>query len=161
MPQKFWGIVGQDPSDSKSNQLHVDIFRFCFNHLRHILQIPLKWSAILLNSPTSTGYFSNSTGSSVTNRRFSPSHVPNAPKYDCLLNTMPSLTFVCKSHKGSFSLVDYKKLFGHLMFKCEYSHNQYVPIVQDLRTLISGGLFGISHPFTLCKRGCHLFYIIG
>ena len=26
---KFLGIVCQDPSDSKSNQLHVDIFRFC------------------------------------------------------------------------------------------------------------------------------------
>ena len=29
--RKFLGIVGQDPSDSKSNQLHVDIFWFCFN----------------------------------------------------------------------------------------------------------------------------------
>ena len=26
--RKFWGIVGQDPSDSKFSQLHVDIFRF-------------------------------------------------------------------------------------------------------------------------------------
>ena len=24
-------ITGQDPSDSKSNRLHVDIFRFCFH----------------------------------------------------------------------------------------------------------------------------------
>jgi hypothetical protein len=32
VPGKFSGIVGQDPSDSKSNQLHVDIiFRFCFH----------------------------------------------------------------------------------------------------------------------------------
>ena len=31
-----------------------------------------KWSVIFLQSPTSTGYFSNSTGSSVTNCRFSP-----------------------------------------------------------------------------------------
>ena len=31
MPGKFLGIVGQDPSDSKSNRLHVDIFRFCFH----------------------------------------------------------------------------------------------------------------------------------
>ena len=32
VPGKFWGlyIVGQDPSGSKSNRLHVDIiFRFC------------------------------------------------------------------------------------------------------------------------------------
>ena len=28
----FWAYkVGQDPSDSKSSQLHVDIFRFCFH----------------------------------------------------------------------------------------------------------------------------------
>ena len=26
----FLGIVGQDPSDFKSNRLHVDIFRFFF-----------------------------------------------------------------------------------------------------------------------------------
>ena len=32
MPRKFLGIVGQDPSDSKSSWLHVDIiFRFCFH----------------------------------------------------------------------------------------------------------------------------------
>ena len=27
---KFLDIVSQDPSDSKSNRLHVDIFWFCF-----------------------------------------------------------------------------------------------------------------------------------
>ena len=31
VPGKFLGIVSQDPSDSRSNRLHVDIFRFCFN----------------------------------------------------------------------------------------------------------------------------------
>ena len=31
VPGKFLGIVSQDPSDSKSNRLHVDIFRFCFH----------------------------------------------------------------------------------------------------------------------------------
>ena len=72
VPRKFLGIVGQVPSDSKSSQLHVDIFRFCFIHLRYILLIPLKWSVILLKSPTSTIYFSNSTGSSVSNRQFFP-----------------------------------------------------------------------------------------
>ena len=29
--REVFGIVGQDPSDSKSNRLHVDIFRFCFH----------------------------------------------------------------------------------------------------------------------------------
>jgi hypothetical protein len=34
----FWAyIVSQDASDSKSNRLHVDIFRFCFTKLRYIL----------------------------------------------------------------------------------------------------------------------------
>ena len=43
VPGKFLGIGGQDPSDSKSNQLHVDIFQFCFIHLMYILlYIPLK-----------------------------------------------------------------------------------------------------------------------
>jgi hypothetical protein len=31
VPGKFLGIVGQDPSDSKSNQLHVETFQFCFH----------------------------------------------------------------------------------------------------------------------------------
>ena len=31
-PGSFWAHrVGQDPSDSKSNRLHVDIVRFCFH----------------------------------------------------------------------------------------------------------------------------------
>ena len=64
---KFLGIVGQNPSDSKSNRLHVDIFRFCFIHSRYILlYISLKWSVNLLKSPTFIGYFSNSTISSQT-----------------------------------------------------------------------------------------------
>ena len=35
VPRKFLGIVGQDPSDSKSDRLHVDISRFRLIHLRH------------------------------------------------------------------------------------------------------------------------------
>ena len=31
MSGKFFNIVGQDPSDSKSNWLHVDIYRFFFD----------------------------------------------------------------------------------------------------------------------------------
>ena len=61
------GIVGQDPSDSKSNQLHVDIFRACFHSFEVILQ----------KSRTSTGYFSNSTGSSGTKCQFSASPGPS------------------------------------------------------------------------------------
>ena len=40
--------------------------------LVYILYIPLKWSVIILQSWTSTGYISNSTGSLVINCRFSP-----------------------------------------------------------------------------------------
>ena len=37
-PGGFWAyIVGQDPSDSKSSRLHVDIFWFCFIPLEYIL----------------------------------------------------------------------------------------------------------------------------
>ena len=37
VPEKFLGIVGQDPGDYQSNRLHVDIFQFCFIHLGYIL----------------------------------------------------------------------------------------------------------------------------
>ena len=46
--------------------------RFSFIKLGYILYIPLKRSVIFLQSWTSTGYFSNSTSSSVTHCRFSP-----------------------------------------------------------------------------------------
>ena len=70
--ERFLGITGWDPSVCKSNRLHGDILRFSFINLGYILFFPLHWSAIFLQSWTSTGYFSNSTGSSVTNCRFSP-----------------------------------------------------------------------------------------
>ena len=76
MPGKFLNIVSQDPIDSKSSQLHVDLFKFGLIHLMYILpQIPQECSVILQKSPTSTGYFSISTGSSVTNCRFSTESV--------------------------------------------------------------------------------------
>ena len=71
-PGRFLGITGWDPSVWKSNRLHVDSFWLSFIKLGWILQIPLKWWVIFLQSWTSTGYFSNSTSSSVTNCRFSP-----------------------------------------------------------------------------------------
>ena len=49
MPRKLLGIVSQDPSDSKSNRLHVDILRFCFIHLRYIPSIDS--SKMIDNSP--------------------------------------------------------------------------------------------------------------
>ena len=60
-------ISSWDPSVSKFNRLHVDMFRwFFFINLRFILHIPLKCSVIFLNFSTSIGHFSNSTGSSLT-----------------------------------------------------------------------------------------------
>ena len=52
------------------NRSHVDILPLSFIKLGYILWIPLKWSVNFLKSPTSTCHFSNSTGSSATNRRF-------------------------------------------------------------------------------------------
>ena len=70
VPGRFLHIVGQNPSDSKSNQLHVDSFQIWL----YLLGVySLNRSVILLQSQTSTGYFSKSTGSSVTNRWSSPS----------------------------------------------------------------------------------------
>ena len=72
-PGRFLGITtGWDPSLCKSNRFHVHILRFSCIKLGYIQEIPLKWSVILLQSWTSTGYFSNSTGSFVSNCRFSP-----------------------------------------------------------------------------------------
>ena len=69
---RFLSIIGWDPSVGKSNRLHVDILWFSFIKLGYIPYIPLKWSVIFLESWSSTGSFSNSIGSSVTNCRFSP-----------------------------------------------------------------------------------------
>ena len=69
---RFLGITGWYPRVCKSNRLHVHIVRFSFIEMGYILQIPLKWSVNFLQSLTSTGYFTNSTGSFVTNCRFSP-----------------------------------------------------------------------------------------
>ena len=69
---KNLSITGQDPSVSKSNRLHVDIFSI-FLHQFEIYSIhSYKMIGKFLKSWTSTSYFSNSTGSSATNHRFSP-----------------------------------------------------------------------------------------
>ena len=69
---RFLGIIGWDPSVHLQVQLvtcwHPSIF---YINLRYISYISLKWLVILLKSWTSTNYFSNSTGSSVTNCWFS------------------------------------------------------------------------------------------
>ena len=71
-PGRFLGMIGQNLSVSKANQLHVGIFRFFFTNVRCIPWIPSKCSVIMLKSWTSTAYFSNSTGSFVTSGRCSP-----------------------------------------------------------------------------------------
>jgi hypothetical protein len=69
---EFLGIISWDPNVCKSNRLQFNILHIPFIKLRYILQFPLKWSVIFMQSPTSTGYFSNSTGSFVTNWWLSP-----------------------------------------------------------------------------------------
>ena len=69
---KFLGIVAQNPSDSKSNQLHVGIFRFCF----HSFEVYSKYSSKMIDKfPEVSNFnplFMNSTGSSATNRWLFP-----------------------------------------------------------------------------------------
>ena len=50
---------------------------FPFSYFRYILYIPLRWPVSFLKSWTSTGYFSNSTGSSATNHRIFPDIDPH------------------------------------------------------------------------------------
>ena len=69
---RFLGITGWDPSVCKSNRLHVDILWCSFIKLVYMLWIPLIWPVIILQSWTSTGFPSNSTGSYVTNCLLSP-----------------------------------------------------------------------------------------
>ena len=74
---EYLGIVSQDPCDSKFSRLQVDIiFRFCFHSFGVYSSLDSSnMSVKLLQSWTSTGYFSNSTTSFVTNRWFFPSSV--------------------------------------------------------------------------------------
>ena len=51
-------MIRQDPSVSKSNRVHVVIFRIFSINSRYILPIPLQWLILFLRSSTSTGYFS-------------------------------------------------------------------------------------------------------
>ena len=55
MPKKFLGISGQDPSDSKSNQLHVDnvcVWRISFDvqlQIQSVTQRFQKWKWMLID----------------------------------------------------------------------------------------------------------------
>ena len=49
-PGRFLGIINQNPSVSKSNWLHVVIFRFFFISLKYIPEIPLKRLVAILES---------------------------------------------------------------------------------------------------------------
>ena len=64
----FWAYsVGQDPSDSKSKRLHVEIFRFCcFHSFEEVYSIDSskmvgKSPQVLMHFTSSDGYFSNLT----------------------------------------------------------------------------------------------------
>ena len=68
VPMKLVGIVGQDPSDSNSNRLHVDIFQFRFHSFK---VYSIGSSKVIGNS---IGYSSKLRRSFVTNRRFFPNN---------------------------------------------------------------------------------------
>ena len=48
--EEILGIICRNPRVSKSNRLHALIYQFFFCSLRHIPQIPLKWSTIFMKS---------------------------------------------------------------------------------------------------------------
>ena len=80
MPGKFLSIVGQDPSDSKSNRLHVGIFQFGF----HSFEVYSTESFKKIGNPLEVSNFNRlflnrSTGSCVNNRRFIPSSPQDGP----------------------------------------------------------------------------------
>lgn len=66
-PGRLSGITDGDPSVSQVQRLTLTTFGFSLLKSRYILYILLKWSVILLE-------LCISTGSSVTNCRFSPVH---------------------------------------------------------------------------------------
>ena len=70
--REVFGHSRSNLSDFESNRLHVGIFRFHFHSFRVYSTIDF-YKSIGKNSlkpPTSTGYFSNPTGSSATHCRF-------------------------------------------------------------------------------------------
>ena len=122
---RFLGIIGWEISVCKSNRLHVDILRNFYINLRYISWIPLKWSVILLKSWTSTTYFSNSTGSSVTNCRFSPiiAFKPSSLKESRKLSTKTTPIMPCKySFERSFKILKKLKKVLHKI----YSNNNHI-----------------------------------
>ena len=76
MSEEIFGHYRSRSQCFQGNRSYIDdIFRIFFINLRYILYIPLKGLLIFLKSSTSTCYFSNSNGSSVTSGQFSPSIV--------------------------------------------------------------------------------------
>ena len=82
MPGEFLGIVGQDPSDSKSNRLHVDIFGFCLYSFE--VYSSINSFKMFGNSPQVANFnrllFLELNQLSTTNRRSSPDLGPHTLK---------------------------------------------------------------------------------
>ena len=73
MPGKFFkGIDSQDPSDSKSNWLQVDIFRFCFHSFQMYSLDPSKTIGKFCEALNVNRLFLNWTGWFAIDRRFFP-----------------------------------------------------------------------------------------
>ena len=113
VPGKFLGIVGQGPSDSRSNRLHVDIFRFCFHSFEVYFIDSSRMIGNSPKSPTSTGYFSNSTGSSVI---LEPNLLPKAlPKSFLAMidkgSSLWTMSFFTGSHENKQAFEDVRHIY--------------------------------------------------
>jgi hypothetical protein len=135
--RRFLGIIGWDPNVCKSNWLHVDIPWFFFIELGYILWIPLKQAVIFVQSWTSTGHFSNSTGSFVTNCQFSPI----IDIMNCVINASHQISQPTPSHCAMCQYVECHLLilvlvlFPHVKCWCMHMpHRPGRPSGADLTT---------------------------
>ena len=94
VPRKFLGIVGQDPSDSKPNRLHVDIFRFCFHSYE--VYSSIDSSTMIVNSLK----LSNFNGLFLKLNRFICNQPPVLPEQWCWTRTGEGQDLLGSSQPG-------------------------------------------------------------
>ena len=158
---RFLGITGWDPSVCLSNWLHVDILRFSFIKLGNILWLPLKWSVIFLKVWTSAGCFSNSTGSSVTNCRFSPIIAPHTRPLVALSREIESPKWLTDRTTGdhyNYIIATARHstpLHGRPVSQSKWSSYDYFTSTSSLLLLLSYHFLGVSH----CVRRSNVFWV--
>ena len=135
-PVQWSGIIGWDPSVCKCNRLHVDILWFSIIKLGYILYIPLKWLVIFLKPRTSTGYFSNSTGLSVTNCWFSPI-IGRVQIYGNKFATGQILRKTIRSCEGAIFSSLSSKISQTLLSRLGHYNSNIRNIIHDIKELSS------------------------